>query len=327
VTVRLPVDPGVQHVPAAAAPRAGRGWVRLRRRLDVKAMPYVLVSPFFLCFGVFGLFPLVFTAYVSLTAWNTRRAGTEGRFVGLDNYRALLSDENMWNALRNTLGIGVLSAVPQLLLALWIAHLLNGRLRGRLLFRMGVLVPYVTSVASIAIIFNGLFARDFGPANWVLGLVGVGPVDWHSGSVASWIAVSVMVIWRWTGYNALIYLAAMQAVPGELYEAAAIDGAGTWRQFWSITVPSLRPTIIFTVIVSTIGSLQLFGEPYLFDLTRNANGGAAREYQTFVLYIYQQFWFNGRYGYASALAWALFLVIVVLVAVNLLLARRVRSAD
>jgi cellobiose transport system permease protein len=152
-------------------------------------------------------------------------------------------------------------------------------------------------------------------------------VDWHSGALASWAAVAFMIIWRWTGYNALIYLAAMQAVPRELYEAAEIDGAGTWRQFWSITVPSLRPTIVFTVVVSTIGSLQLFGEPYLFDLTRNANGGAAREYQTFVLYVYQQFWFNGRYGYASALAWMLFLVIVVIVLVNLVLARRVRGED
>ena len=308
---------------AGPRPRAGR----LRHRLDVRATPYLFVSPFFLLFAVFGLFPLVFTGYVSLTAWNTRRPGSEGTFVGLENYRRLLEDENAWNALRNTIGLGVLSAVPQLLLALWIAHLLNGRLRGRLLFRMGVLVPYVTSVASVALIFNSLFARDFGPVNWLLGLVGLGPVDWHSGALASWAAVSFMIVWRWTGYNALIYLAAMQAVPRELYEAAEIDGAGTWRQFWSITVPSLRPTIVFTVVVSTIGSLQLFGEPYLFDLTRNANGGAAREYQTFVLYVYQQFWFNGRYGYASALAWLLFLVIVVIVGVNLLLARRVRGAD
>jgi len=323
---------GVTAPPAAtggtgrdAGPRPPAG--RLRHRLDVRATPYLFVSPFFLLFAVFGLFPLVFTGYVSLTAWNTRRPGSEGTFVGLENYRRLLEDDNAWNALRNTIGLGVLSAVPQLLLALWIAHLLNSRLRGRLLFRMGVLVPYVTSVASVALIFNSLFARDFGPVNWLLGLVGLGPVDWHSGILASWAAVAFMIIWRWTGYNALIYLAAMQAVPRELYEAAEIDGAGTWRQFWSITVPSLRPTIVFTVVVSTIGSLQLFGEPYLFDLTRNANGGAAREYQTFVLYVYQQFWFNGRYGYASALAWMLFLVIVVIVLVNLVLARRVRGED
>ena len=316
---------------AAAGPEgpsgAGSRWSRWRHRADVKAMPYLLVSPFFLLFAVFGIFPLCFTFYVSLTGWNTRRFGSEHTFVGLDNYRTLWADDYFWNALRNTIGIGLASAVPQLLLALWVAHLLNSRLRGRLLFRMGVLAPYVTSVASVALIFNQLFARDFGMVNWLLGLVGVDPVDWHSGSLASWTAVSLMVIWRWTGYNALIYLAAMQAVPQDLYEAAAIDGAGRFRQFWSVTIPALRPTIIFTVVVSTIGSLQLFGEPLLFDNSRNANGGPAREFQTSVLYLYQQFWFNGRYGYASAVAWALFVVIVLMVGLNLLLSRRIHGED
>ena len=300
-------------------------WARWRHRADLRAMPYALVSPFFLLFAVFGLFPLIYTGWMSLTGWNTRREGSEGTFVGLDNYRALLSDDYFWNALRNTFAIGLLSAVPQLLLALWIAHLLNDRLRGRLFFRMGVLLPYVTSVASVTLIFNELFARDFGLVNWMLGLVGVGPVDWHYGQVASWSAVSMIVIWRWTGYNALIYLAAMQSVPFELYEAAAIDGAGRFRQFWHVTIPGIRPTIIFTVVISTIGSLQLFGEPYLFDVSRNANGGPGREFQTAVLYLYQQFWFNGRYGYASAIAWALFLVIAVVVGVNFLLSRRIRG--
>lgn len=301
------------------------GWAHRWHRADLKYTPYLFVSPFFLVFAVFGVFPLLFTAYVSLTGWNTHLSGTEGTFVGLENYRRLLHDEYFWNALRNTFGIGIASTVPQLLLALWIAHVLNGKVRGRLFFRMGTLVPYITSVTAVALIFNQLFARDFGMVNWVLGLVGIGPVDWHSGTLASWTAVSAMVIWRYTGYNALIYLAAMQAVPFELYESASIDGAGKFRQFRSITIPSLRPTIILTVIMSTIGALQLFGEPYLFDQTRNAMGGAGREYQTAVLYLYQQFWFNGRYGYASAVAWALFLVIVVVVGVNLLLSRRIKG--
>ncbi|HET9656240.1 MAG TPA: sugar ABC transporter permease [Kineosporiaceae bacterium] len=320
-------SPAAQPVTSAPQPQT-RGTLRTRwHRFDVRGMPYLLVAPFFVMFAVFGAFPILYTLYVSLTGWNTRRAGSENTFVGLTNYQNLLGDEFFWNALRNTIGIGILSAVPQLILALWIAHLLNYRLRGRLFFRTGVLVPYVTSVASVALIFNELFARDFGLVNWLLGLVGISPVDWHSGSLASWTAVSVMVVWRWTGYNALIYLAAMQAVPFELYESAAVDGAGRFRQFWSITIPSLRPTIIFTVIVSTIGSLQLFGEPLLFDVSRNAQGGAAREFQTVVLYLYQQFWFNGRYGYASAVAWGLFVFIVLVVGVNLWLSRRIRGEN
>jgi cellobiose transport system permease protein len=318
----------VEQPTPSASPSPPTPTLRMRwHRFDVRGMPYLMVAPFFVVFAVFGAFPIVYTLYVSLTGWNTRRVGSENSFVGLDNYRTLIADENFWNALYNTFGIGVLSAVPQLFLALWIAHLLNYRLRGRLFFRTGVLIPYVTSVASVALIFNQLFARDFGLVNWVLDLVGIGPIDWHDGSAASWSAVSVMVIWRWTGYNALIYLAAMQAIPFELYESAAVDGAGRFRQFWHITIPSLRPTIIFTVIVSTVGSLQLFGEPLLFDLSRNAQGGADREFQTVVLYLYQQFWFNGRYGYASAVAWGLFIVIVLIVGVNFLLSRRIRGED
>jgi cellobiose transport system permease protein len=310
-------------VPGAPCPTVRTLW----HRFDVRAMPYLMVAPFFVVFAVFGAFPILFTLYVSLTGWNTRRPGSEGKFVGLDNFRTLLEDDYFWNALGNTIGIGILSAVPQLLLALGLAHLLNYRLRGRLFFRTGILVPYVTSVASVALIFNQLFARDFGLVNWLLGVVGVGPIDWHNGSPASWTAVSVMVIWRWTGYNALIYLAAMQAIPFDLYESAAVDGAGKFRQLLSITIPSLRPTIVFTVIVSTIGSLQLFGEPLLFDLSRNAQGGADREFQTVVLYLYQQFWFNGRYGYASAMAWGLFIVIALIVGVNFVASRRIRGED
>ncbi|SFQ35151.1 cellobiose transport system permease protein [Amycolatopsis arida] len=296
-------------------------------RLDVRASPYLYVAPFFGLFAVFGLLPLAYTAYISTTAWNPRRAGSEDVSVGLDNYRALLGDDNFHNALVNTFGIGLLSTVPQLLLALGIAHLLNCRLRGRLFLRMGVLVPYITSVAAVALIFNQIFARDFGLLNWVLQPLVEQPIDWRAGTLSSWVAVSVMVTWHWTGYNALIYLAAMQTVPYEWYESASIDGASRWRQFWHITIPSLRPTIIFTVIVSTIGALQLFAEPYLFDTTRNSNGGAQRQFQTVVLYLYQQFWANGQYGYGAAIAWSLFLLTVLIALINFALVRRIRSAE
>jgi cellobiose transport system permease protein len=264
---------------------------------------------------------------ISTTAWSPRNPGSEDKSVGLDNYTRLLADDNFHNALINTFGIGIVSTVPQLLLALGIAHLLNYRLRGRLFLRMGVLIPYITSVAAVALIFNQFFARDFGLLNFFLQPFTENPVDWRADKWGSWLAVSSMVIWHWTGYNALIYLAAMQTIPYELYESASIDGASRWQQFWHITIPSLRPTIIFTVIVSTIGALQLFAEPFLFDTTRNNNGGSERQFQTVVLYLYQQFWTNGRYGYAAAIAWTLFIITVVIALVNFLLVRRIRSAD
>jgi len=300
----------------------------LRHRLDLKFSPYLYIAPFFIVFGVFGVFPLLYTAYVSMTGWRVDRPGSESTFVGLDNYVTLWHDPLFWNALRNTVFIGLISTVPQLLLALGLAHLLNYRLRGRTLFRMGVLLPNVTSVAAVTIIFVQLFGRDYGMVNWVLGLFGVSNTDWQAGTLSSWIAISVIVTWRWTGYNALIYLAGMQAIPFELYEAAAIDGASRWRQFWSLTVPMLRPTIIFTVIVSTIGALQLFGEPLLFNVSQTPSaGGSQHQFQTLALYMYDQFWQKFKYGYGAAISWAMFGVIVVIVAINLGLARRLRGVD
>src|SRR5262245_52937286 len=312
---------------AAAMPQQRRLRMRLRR-LDGKVSPYLYISPFFLLFAVFGLFPLLYTGWVSLTDRNLLDPTTH--FVGLDNYTALLHDSYFWNAVENTLGIFVLSTVPQLFLALVLAHVLNTKLHGRTLFRMAVLLPQITSLVAVALIFTQLFSRDYGLINYVLDQIGIGKVDWEAGDYTSWLALSAMVIWRWTGYNALIYLAAMQAIPDELYEAAAIDGARPWRQFWHVTIPNLRPTIIFTVIVSTIGGLQLFTEPYLFEPDHyGSTGGSARQYQTVVMYLYEKSFGSSQFklGYASAIGWALFMLIAVISLVNFLIVRRIRSAN
>ena len=296
---------------------------RLRlSRLDVKYSPYLYIAPFFLLFAVFGAYPLVYTFWVSLHEWDL--LAQDHPFVGLSNYSALMSDTDFWNSVYNTLGIFVISTVPQLLLALWLANLLNRQLRARTFFRMGVLIPNITSTAAVAIVFGQLFSRDFGLINWVLGGVGIGPIDWNASKLGSWIAISTMVDWRWTGYNALIFLAAMQAIPRDLYESAAIDGARPSRQFWSITVPLLRPTIIFCVIISTIGGLQLFTEPLLFNSGTNPiRGGSLRESQTMTMYMFENaFAPNYNFGYGAAVAWMLFALIVVVAIVNVLIIRR-----
>jgi cellobiose transport system permease protein len=298
------------------------------RRFEVKASPYAYVTPFFAIFALFGAFPLLYTAYVSLTDRNLLSPTTH--FVGLANYTHLLHDSYYWNAVENTLAIWVLSTVPQLLLALGLAHLLNTRMRVRTLFRMGVLLPQVTSLVAVALIFTQLFDYHYGLANYVLNQFGVSNVDWEAGTFSSWIALSVMVMWRWTGYNALIYLAAMQAVPDELYEAASVDGAKSWKQFIHITIPMLRPTIIFTVVISTIGGLQLFTEPYLFEpLKQAATGGSDRQYQTVAMYLYEKAFGSSefKFGYASAIAWSLFMMIVAISLINFAIVRRIRSAE
>ncbi|MFI6096281.1 carbohydrate ABC transporter permease [Lentzea sp. NPDC051213] len=291
-------------------------------RKDASWSPYLFVAPFFVIFGIFGLFPLVFTAWVSLHDWEITGAGG---FVGLDNYVTLFGDPDFWNAVGNTLGMLVLSTVPQLLFALILASLLNQKLRGLTFLRMGVLLPIVTSVAAVGIVFSQIFDRDAGMVNGLLGLFSIDPIDWRADKWSSWTAISAMVNWRWTGYNAVIYLAAMQSIPRDLYEAATVDGASKIRQFWSITVPMIRPAIIFTVIVSTIAGMQLFTEPLIFGQGSFAiAGGSLRQFQTVSMYMFEKAFQDFDYGYGSAVAWMIFLLITVLAVINFLVTRKGR---
>ena len=318
--IRPPGSPGK---PAARPDRPGRRerWRGRLSRADLKLSPYVYVAPFFLLFAVFGLYPLVYTAWVSLHDWPL--ASDEHPWSGLDNYGRLLTDPVFWNALGNTVGIFLLSTVPQLTLALVVASLLNRRLRGRTFFRLSVILPMATSVAAVSIVFSQLFSRDFGLVNWLLGGIGVNPIEWQASKWSSWSAVSLMVNWRWTGYNTLIYLAAMQSIPKDLYEAAAIDGASAWKQFTRVTLPLLRPTILFTVIISTIGGFQLFTEPLLFNSgSSNYQGGSLRQSQTLALYVWENAFVKFDFGYASAVAWVLFMIILIAAALNYLAVRR-----
>jgi cellobiose transport system permease protein len=163
-------------------------------------------------------------------------------------------------------------------------------------------------------------------ANWFLSLVGFGeeePLNWRAEKWSSWIAIATMVNWKWIGYNALLYLSAMQAIPRDVYEAAAVDGAGPQRQLWQITVPMIQPVVIFTVVLSTIGGLQLFNEPMLFDENPAlARGGSDHQWQTMAQLIYEVGWRDLNLGYAAAMSWALFLIILVVAAINALLTRR-----
>lgn len=299
-----------------------------KQGLESRSAPYLLIAPFYLLFAAFGLFPLAYTLWVSLHRWDLLGGATSGGFVGLENYARLLGDAYFWNAVGNTAAIWVLSTVPQMVAALGLAAVLNTRLRARTFFRMGVLLPNVTSVTAVAIIFAQIFGAEFGLANYLLDLVGLDSINWSAGSLTSYLAISAMVIWRWTGYSALIYLAAMQAIPRELYEASALDGASRFRQFVHVEIPMLRPTIIFTVIVSTIGGFQLFAEPLLFDPSPGSvTGGSDRQFQTLAVYLYEQAFRNFQMGYGAAIAWALFLLILVASLVNFVLVRRIRSAE
>lgn len=294
-------------------------------RWDVRYSPYLYVAPFFVIFGIVGLFPLLFTAYVSLFDWDL--IDDAPSFLGVGNYMTLLADAQFWKTLGNTLSIFALSSGPQIVIAVLLAAALNTRLRAPTGWRVAVLLPYVVSLVALAIIFANLFGPNYGLVNGVLETVGLDRVDWQADRFASHVAIAVMVNWRWTGYNALIVLAAMQAIPRELHEAAVVDGAGPVRRFVSITLPMLRPTLIFVVVTSTIGGLQIFTEPKLFDAMPGSNsGGSTNQFQTVTLYMFQSAFEREDLGYASAIAWVLFVIIIVIALVNFLLTRRIASA-
>lgn len=292
-------------------------------RWDVKISPYLYISPFFILFAITGMFPLAYTAWVSVHEWNL--IGGQGDFVGFDNFAFVLSQPPFWIALRNTFSIFLISAVPQVAFALLIAAVLDRNLRAKTFWRMGVLLPYVVAPVAVTLIFSNMFGDQYGLINNLLNNIGLDPIGWHSDVVASHIAIATMVNFRWTGYTALILLAAMQAIPRDYYEASMIDGAGIVRQFFSITIPQLRPTLIFVIVTSTIGGLQIFDEPRLYD--QYGQGGASSQWMTITIYLYNLGWGQLNFGRAAAVAWLLFLIIVLVSLVNVAITRSIAKAS
>lgn len=307
----------------ASPPRPSSPWRERLGRLDVKASPYAYISPFFVLFGVVGLFPLLYTAYVALHDWGL--IGGQGDFVGPGNFAFVLGQPVFWSSLGNTVSIFLLSTVPQVATALVLAAVLNANIRARSFWRMGVLLPYVVAPVAVSLIFSRVFADQSGLVNSLVGLVGVEPIGWHRDSLPAHLVIASMVNFRWTGFNTLVLLAAMQTIPRDLYEAAILDGAGRIRQFFSVTVPSVRPTIIFVVITATIGGLQIFDEARLYDT--QGLGGNSGQWKTITLYLYELGWNQQRLGRAAAVAWLLFLLVIAFALVSNWLSRRIASGD
>ena len=327
-TTRTPAPPASPRPrPSAPRPRAQGSTFRQRlSRFDVKASPYIYISPFFILFALVGMFPLMYTMWVSLHEWDLLKG--PGEFVGLGNFIEILGDRMFWNSLGNTVSIFLLSTVPQIAVALGVAYLLDQGLRAPTFWRMGVLVPFVVTPVAVALIFSSVFNEADGLANNLLNLIGVADLEWKHEKFLSHLAIATMVNFRWTGYNALILLAAMQAVPRELYESAAIDGANSLRRFLSITIPTIRPTFVFVIITSTIGGLQIFSEPKLFDASNAGGiGGSDRQFQTTVLFLWEMAFFRRNFGEAAAVAWLLFLIIVAFGIFNFLLSKRIATGD
>lgn len=279
---------------------------------------YLYISPFYLLFLIFGLFPIVFSFVLSFNEWD---GIGNMRYIGLDNYKMLLQDGDFWRSILNTFIIWFESTIPMLFCALIIAFLLNSKdLEGRELYKTLYFLPNVTSIVAVALIFGQIFG-NYGIINYILTKIGIGSIPWKNEPGWVQLAISIMVFWRWTGYNAIIYLAGLQRIPTDLYEAAIVDGATKSQIFFKIVIPLLNPIIIFTVITSTIGGLQLFTEPQVFV---GNEGGPAGGGMTIVLYLYREAFVRNRFGYASAIAWALAIIIVTFSAFNWVVTKRLQ---
>ncbi|HEY8912844.1 sugar ABC transporter permease [Lacisediminihabitans sp.] len=271
---------------------------------------YLAISPFYILFLVFGLFPVVFSLYISLHDWDG--IGTM-KWVGLAQFQYLLSDPRFWNAVSNTFIIWFMSTIPMLFFALVIAVLLHQNIRFKGFYRVAYFMPNVTSMVAMALVFGSVFSDTFGIVNSALKSLSLDTVPWLTSDWGIKTTIAVMVIWRFTGYNAIIFLAGLQAISSDVYDAAKMDGAGTARIFAQVTIPMLRPVILFTVITSTIGGLSLFTEPQV--LLGNA-GGPNESGMTIVLYQYNQAFTQFDFGYGSAIGWALFVIAALFAALN-----------
>ncbi len=289
---------------AATTPRPtttsgdGRSWCDRHQR---DAAPYVFISPFFLLYGLFLLVPILIGLYLSCT--ESAGLGTP-HWVGLRNYGDLLTDGSFWTSIGNTAIYMVFTLCVVVPVALLIAQALNARgLRGRDLFRLTYFMPVVLSPIVISLVFGLIFDNQYGLMNGILqSLFGFGGVDWLTDPGWAKVVVVLLVLWRWTGYLTIFFLAGLQNVPRELYEAAEIDGAGPARRFISVTLPALRPVTAFVAVTVLVNTAQIFDEPFLLT-----QGGPGESTLSVAMFIYRAGFQRQELGYAATAGVVLFL--------------------
>ena len=293
---------------------------RLLPRLSPQAVPYVLLSPFVLLFLVFGVFPLGFSFFLAFQSWEPTAGLASMKFVGLDNFAFAITDEWFWKSLKNTAWLAVAAGVPQHVVAIPLAYFIHTSFKRTRNSVIGAyFLPYITSTVAISMMFSTLFSTDYGLINVGLHALGQVPglgwlapeaaIDWLGRAENVKPAISLVVFWRYVGFNTVLYLAALQTIPGDIYEAATMDGAGRWQQFWFITLPSLQPMIYFGVTLSVIGGLQLFEEPFILT---GGRGGTDQSGMTTAMYMYRTAFEFNDFGGASALSWLLFVFVALL---------------
>ncbi|WP_067623639.1 carbohydrate ABC transporter permease [Alicyclobacillus acidiphilus] len=279
-------------------------WSKYRTGSVPVWVPYAFILPFFVIFAVFMLYPILDTLYLSFVNWSS----TSTQWVGIRNYVLVLTDPTFWKSLFNDAFVFVVQVPVMLFLATLLAVALNAKnLRLKWLFRLLVFFPVLVDAVTYTIAFQIIFNANFGILNYLLHFIGLKPINWTGDAWAARISIFLVVTWRWTGYNAIILLSGLQSIPGELYESAYVDGAGKVRTFFGITIPMLKPILLFCAILSTVGTLQLFTEPYILT-----GGGPGTATETPMLYLYGIGFQNFNFGLASAGTYILTTIIGVL---------------
>ncbi|UNX54624.1 sugar ABC transporter permease [Georgenia sp. TF02-10] len=298
--------------PAAATPDRARGTLRSRDRSG-----YLFVAPFVLAAALFLGWPIVSGLWMSLT--NRSLTGSGNEFIGLANYAEAFADPQVWQTLWHTLLFTVLTTVPLVVLGLVMALLVHTGLPGQWLWRTSFFASYLLPVAVVTAIFAWAFQPDIGLFNTWLGNLGIPPVGWLTEEGVAMLSVALVTVWWTVGFNFLLYLAALQGIPGTLYEAATIDGAGGWRRLFSITLPQLKSVTGVILVLQLLASLKVFDQVYL--LTAGGPNGSTRP---ILEYIYDTGFTNYRLGYASAISYVFFAIILVFTLVRLLPNRKER---
>jgi len=276
---------------------------------EANTAAWFFLAPALLLITVFFFVPVVASLILSVTDFDIYGIANPSntRFVGLRNYQKLLSTPDFWNALKNTFYFAFVGGPLTIAVSLGAALLLNSKLvRFKGFFRTIYFTPFVTTLVAVAIVWRYLYHTRYGLFNYGLGKLGIAPIDWLGDPHWAMPAIILMAVWKSFGYNMLIFIAGLQAIPEELYDAAEIDGAGPFRRFFSITLPMLAPTLVFISVITMIGYFQLFAEPYVMT-----QGGPLRSTTSVVLLMYEEGFRWWRMGYAAAVAFVLFIVILI----------------
>ena len=292
----------------AAPPRGGAvastlSAGRARRRRSDNIRGWLYCAPFLLAFGLFLIWPTVYGLWMSFTG--TSLAGTNTQFVGLDNWAEALGDPQVWTSLGNTAWFTLLSTIPLVVIAMLLAVLVNVGLPGQWFWRLSFFMPFLLASTVVSQFWNWMYNPQLGLINTFLGWFGIQGPAWLQDPGTAMIAVVITTVWWTIGFNFLLYLAALQNIPDQLYEAASLDGAGGWRKFLSITLPQLAPTTVLVLVLQVLASLKVFDQ--IYQMTGGGPGGTTRPV---LLYIYEVGFTGYRLGYASAISYIFFFLII-----------------